>query len=123
MLHVTPRWESGRVRTNQTKFQESSFNHFINNPNDEGIHHHLEMKCIKIQGFHKEDVNLLVQWSLTSKIFTFVYFPFGKCESAPSLNNPVVQEKGQWFATGARHLFQLRLALNFIGQCALYYPP
>ena len=62
-------------------------------------------------------------WSLTSKIFTFVYFPFGKCESAPSLNNPVVQEKGQWFATGARHLFQLRLALNFIGQCALYYPP
>ena len=61
-------------------------------------------------------------WSLTSKIFTFVYFPFGKCESAPSLNNPVVQEKGQWFATGARHLFELRLALNFIGQCALYYP-
>ena len=80
------------------------------------------MKCIEIQGFHKEDVNLLVQWSLTSKIFTFVYFPFGKCESAPSLNNPVVQEKGQWFATGARHLFELRLALNFIGQCALYYP-
>ena len=67
-------------------------------------------------------MNLLVQWSLTSKIFTFVYFPFGKCESAPSLNNPVVQEKGQWFATGARHLFELRLALNFIGQCALYYP-
>ena len=117
-----PTWESGRVRTNQIKFQESSFNHFIHNPNDKGKHHHLEMKYIEIQGFHKEDVHLLVQWSLTSKIFTFVYFPFGKCESAPSLNNPVVQEKGQWSATGPRNLFELRLALNFIGQCALYYP-